>query len=510
MRFCDFAQKDPAALAVADADGTEWSRGKLFSLINRASRGLLNAGANPGDVLAIAAPSTAEAMAMYLAGTQIGLYVVPINCRLASDEIAYVLADSAARFVIADDACAQQVASALAGMTERPHLCIALGSTPGFRHVEDVIAGLSGEPLSSRVEGRAFNYTSATSGRPKGVKLPLETAAATLDHAIELRVRNGTEVEDNVYMCVSPLYHGASLQGASVAMHMGHALILAEGVDAESVLKLIERYRVTIAHFVPTMFVRLLKLANGVRNGYSTESLRQVVHTGAPCPVEVKRSMIDWWGPILWEVYAGAEGGGAIVNSLEWLRRPGTVGRAIPGSVIRIVDERGHEVPPGCVGRIYMTRYSGDKFEYAGDPSKTRAAYSGEFFTLGDVGYLDDDGYLFLRGREADTIISNGMNIYPAEVERVLALCPHVVDCAVYGIPNELAGEIVGAVIQLESGISGDRELTARILRSLAEKLAVSKLPRQVVYTSESLRGPTGKLARRILRERHSLATPRV
>jgi long-chain acyl-CoA synthetase len=240
------------------------------------------------------------------------------------------------------------------------------------------------------------------------------------------------------------------------------------------------------------------------RRAFDTASLRRVVHTGAPCAIEVKRRMIEWWGPILWEAYGGAEGGGTLVSSEEWLAHPGTVGKPITGSEIKIYGEHGEELPRGQMGLIYMTRYAGDRFEYKGDPEKTRASHRGAFFTLGDIGYLDDDGYLFLCDRQSDLIISFGMNIYPAEIERVLTLNANVADCAVFGIPDTLAGEVPMAVVQLRPGTIGDRQLTSELLSFLSDYLSPTKLPRRVAYTSERLRNDIGKLSRRSLQDRYA------
>jgi long-chain acyl-CoA synthetase len=249
--------------------------------------------------------------------------------------------------------------------------------------------------------------------------------------------------------------------------------------------------------------VRMLKLPEAVRRSYSTKSLKRVVHAAAPCPVEVKRQMIDWWGPIIWDTYGAAEGAGTIVSSAEWLRYPGTVGRPIPGSEIQIIGDDDQELPAGKVGTIYLTRYTGDPFAYRNDPDKTRACHRGRFFTAGDIGYVNEEGFLFICDRKIDMIISSGMNIYSAEVEQALVLHPAVADCAVFGVPDELLGEAVRAIVQPLPGIEGDAGLTRDLFTFLREHLSAVKLPKRIEYMTQLPRDPAGKLYKRTLRQAH-------
>jgi long-chain acyl-CoA synthetase len=264
---------------------------------------------------------------------------------------------------------------------------------------------------------------------------------------------------------------------------------------------LIDRYRVTMAYLVPAMFTRLLALSEAVRSRYSTASLRRVLHAGAMCPVEIKKRMIDWWGPVLVEAYGAAEGAGTVVGSADWLRYPGTVGRPLPGTRLRIVSDEGEDLPAGVAGTIYMTRFSGDRFEYLGDPEKTRAAQQGDFFTVGDVGYVNKEGFLFLCDRKIDMINLGGMKVYSAEIENVLAGDPHVADCAVFGIPDEVAGEAIVALIQPVAGAPPERECKAAIRQRLAEHLSAIKHPRYLELVPELPRDDTGKLKKRRVRE---------
>ncbi len=504
IRFSQFAARDPSAIAIIDADESPWSRAQLAALSNRVSRTLRRMELVEGDVLAIVAPNGAEFLAMYLAATQIGLRVVPVNWHLAPAEIAYILEDCRAKALFVHERSRQSVLDALSMSSWRPPVRLAHGDIPGFLRLEEAIGGADDSALTDPVVGRTLSYTSATTGRPKGVKLSIANASTALDQTIQRRIADGTELENHVFLCASMLYHGAPLEAAAVALHMGHTLIVVDRFAPEHLLRLIERYRVSLAYMIPSTFSRLLRLSKDVRSAYCMSSLRRVVHTGAPCPVEVKRQMIEWWGPVLWEVYAGAEGGGTMVGPKDWLEHPGTVGKALPGTRLKILGEDGEELPPGAIGTIYMTRYNGERFEYSGDSEKTRSAYHGDFFTLGDVGYLDDDGYLFICDRKADMIISYGMNIYSAEIERVLGAHPKVKDCAIVGAPHELAGEIVIAIVQLENGVEESPQLTSDILAFLADQLAVTKLPRRIVYTSAPLRNATGKISKKVLREQYA------
>jgi long-chain acyl-CoA synthetase len=281
---------------------------------------------------------------------------------------------------------------------------------------------------------------------------------------------------------------------------MGHTVVIMDKWTAEGMLELIDRYNVTTSHMVPTQFHRLLALPDEVRHRYDLRSLRHMIHAAAPCPVDTKHKMIDWWGPVIDEYYAASEGGGTIVTTEEWLKKPGTVGRPWPISEIAIFDDDGNRLGPGVVGTVYMAMQTGD-FEYHKDKEKTERNRIGKFFTVGDVGYLDDDGYLFLCDRKTDMIISGGANIYPAEIENVLLSHPKVVDAAVFGIPHEDWGEEVKAVVQPVDGVVGSDELAKEILEWCDGRLARFKTPKSVDFTDEMPRDPNGKLYKRKLRD---------
>ncbi len=502
LGFDYFARLDPGATAIIESGGRRCTRGELFGQVNRISRALRARGLQRGDALAIVVPNVLEYLTIYMAATQIGMYVVPINWHLSPSEVAYILKDSGSKALVVHERLASLIKATLAGTDRAPQVLVCIGETAGFTSLKDFMAGQDDSAIDDACVGRMLTYTSATTGTSKAISLPLEDAGTALERSIRFRIAVGVDPQmGHVHMCASMLYHAAPLEGSAVSLHMGHLLILVDRWDPEMLLRLIQEHRVTNTFMVPTMFVRLLKLPPQVRERYEVQSLSFVIHSAAPCPVETKRQMIEWWGPILWETYGAAEGAGTIVNSQDWLRYPGSVGKPIPGSKIRILNDAGEEQPCGTIGTVYLTRYTGDRFEYRGAPEKTRLAYRGDFFTAGDIGYLNEAGHLFICDRKIDMIITGGMNIYSAEIERILVQHPRVADCAVFGVPDELMGEVVNAVIQPLPNVAPDARLTADILKFMASHLSSIKVPRRVEYTSELPRDPNGKLYKHRLRE---------
>lgn len=351
--------------------------------------------------------------------------------------------------------------------------------------------------------GTPMLYTSGTTGRPKGVRRPLPG----LDpHEVNpagpafFGIFGIAPFDDHVHLCGSPLYHTAVLNFVNISIQLGHPAVLMDRWDPEEMLRLIERHRVTHTHMVPTQFHRLLALPARVRARYDVSSLRAAIHGAAPCPLETKRRMLEWWGPVVIEYYAATEGGGTVINAREWLAKPGSVGKPWPGSVVTVLDANGAELPPGEPGLIYL-RMGAATFEYHKDAAKTKAARVGDLFTLGDIGYLDEDGYLFLCDRKSDMIISGGVNIYPAEIEGELSCHPKVADVAVFGVPNPDWGEEIKAIVQPVDGVVGDAALTEELLHFAGGRLAKFKLPRSIEYRDELPRDPNGKLYKRKLRE---------
>ena len=384
---------------------------------------------------------------------------------------------------------------------------VSIGSAEGFRELRAFVAGAAGCDLDANLPmGRMLPYTSATTGMPKAVWRSLDGAPNATRKFVEWHLALGVALEEsNVHLCSAMLYHAAPLEGVRNALEMGHAAVLMESWDASAMLDAIDRFRVTTAFMVPTMFVRLLQLPAEERERRSMRSLRFVVHGGAPCPPDVKHRMLAWWGPVLWEAYGATEAQGTIVSSAEWLRRPGTVGRAIDGSRLTIMDDNGRELLPGEIGSVYIAPYTGERFEYLGDEPKTRACIRGDLVYVGDRGFVDPEGYLFLCGRESDLIISSGVNIYPAEIENALLAHPAVADCAVVGGADRLLGQTPRAIVQLRSDAVPNSELTRDLLAFLSARLAAMKLPRRIEYRDRVPRDANGKLLRRALQEEASV-----
>jgi len=505
--FRHFTSVDSDSPAIIEQDGKIWSRGALLELADGIARGLAIAGLAPGDVVAIVAPNCAEYLAAYLAGIAAGLYVVPVNWHLAAPEIDYLIANSRAKAIVAHAKLGERRLDTLRPHAARMKAAVSIGPAEGFREARAFAADAAEFKLDANSPmGRMLPYTSATTGLPKAVWRSLSGAPHAMRKFVEWHLALGVRLEhDNVHLCSAMLYHAAPLEGARNALEMGHTVVLTESRDVLDLLDAIERFRVTTTFMVPTTFARLLQLPGEQRERYCSRSLRFVVHGGAPCPPDVKRRMLAWWGPILWEAYGATEAQGTIASSDEWLRRPGTVGRAIAGSRLAILDHTGRELPPGEIGLVYLAPYTGERFEYLDDAPKTLACVRGDLVCVGDLGYVDAEGYLFLCGRETDLIISSGVNIYPAEIENALLAHPAIADCAVVASADQLLGQTPRAVVQLTTDAVPSVELTRDLLAFLTTRLAVMKLPRRIEYRDRVPRDANGKLLRRALREETSL-----
>ncbi len=505
LGFWNFAESDPSGIALVNPDETLVSREDLAAESNRVARGLRALGLETGDSVAVVLENGQTFIELYLACFQTGLYLVPINNHLAGPEISYIVENSEAKVFIGSSAFSGPVENAAKEMAVPESHRFAIGGLAGFHDYAEIKEGHSGARLEGeiRTAGAVMNYTSGTTGRPKGVRRPLAPldpdligAAFSAFH----QMFGVTPQNDNVHIVGSPLYHTAVLMFAGSSLHLGHTVVVMEKWLPEEMLRLIDTYKVTTSHMVPTQFHRMLLLPKDVREKYDCSSTRAMVHAAAPCPIPIKRQMLEWWGSSIWEYYAATEGGGTIVAPDQWLEKPGTVGAAWANAEIRIFDDEGNDLPPNESGTVYMRRGDAD-FEYYKDEGKTREARLGNYFTVGDIGYLDEDGFLFLNDRKNDMIISGGANIYPAEIESTLITHPKVGDVAVFGIPNEDWGEEVKAVIEPIEGVAPGDELTTEILAWAADKLAKYKTPRSIDYIAEMPRDPNGKLYKRKLRD---------
>ncbi len=495
----NIARQQPGHTAVVDPDGREIGYGEFAATADRYGRGLQELGLAAGDCLVVMLPNSIELVALYFAAIECGLYIVPINWHLTGPEVAYIVEDCEAKAFVGHEQFAAAASVAAASLPARARF--AVGAVDGFRPLVELEAD-GGRP-DQRTHGAPMVYTSGTTGRPKGVKRPLTGAdpdEVPLASSAFFGIFGIAPLDDNVHICGSPLYHTAVLNFVGISLQLGHKVVLMERFDAEEMLRLIDLHRVTHSHMVPTQFTRLLALPEDVRARYDVSSLRTMIHGAAPCPDEVKLAMLDWWGPVVIEYYAATEGGGASITATEWLTKRGSVGKAWPYSVIKVLDDDGNEVPTGQPGLVYM-RMGQSSFDYHKSAEKTRESRVGDLFTVGDIGYLDEDGYLFLCDRKSDMIISGGVNIYPAEIEGELVMHPAVADVAVFGIPDDQWGEAIKAVIQPAEGVVASAELTAQIQEFAAARLAKYKLPKVVEYMAELPRDDNGKLYKRKLRD---------
>jgi acyl-CoA synthetase (AMP-forming)/AMP-acid ligase II len=434
-----------------------------------------------------------------------GLYLTTINSYLTAEEVAYILDDSGARSVVVSPA---KAATTVAAMADARNVELALcvdGGSAGIESYEAAIAAQPATPLDEEPAGELMLYSSGTTGRPKGIQRPLRDASIRDGQLLGALLGGvfGFDAEC-VYLSPAPIYHSAPLGFCLGVQSIGGTVVMLERFDPIDALAAIERHRVTHSQWVPTMFTRMLKLPESDRARHDVSSLQIAVHAAAPCPVSVKQAMLDWWGPILWEYYAGTElNGFCLVGPDDWLAHPGTVGRPLIGD-LHILDEDGSELPAGEAGTIYFG--GGPAYEYHNDPGKTKEAQDPKghgWTTLGDVGYLDGDGWLYLTDRKAFMIISGGVNIYPQETEDVLTMHPKVADVAVIGVPNDEMGEEVKAIVQPMDWSATGEDLECELLAYCREHLASYKCPRTIDFEQELPRLPTGKLYKRLLRDRY-------
>ncbi|MGH9017240.1 MAG: acyl-CoA synthetase [Acidimicrobiales bacterium] len=496
------AHARPGTTAVImGGSGESLTYGELNARSNRTARLLRHRGLATGGHVAILMENSIDYLPVAWAAQRSGLYYTALNNHLRGAEVQYILDDCGATALFTSPAMADVVAGL--DLTRIPVRLAVGGEIPGFDDYTEAVAPFDPAPIADESEGREMLYSSGTTGQPKGVCKTLPATALGDPGAAPVQIAMGLAHAEAgpgaVYLSPAPLYHSAPLVYSMSMLRLGATVVVMENFDPAACLALIERHRVTHAQFVPTMFVRMLKLPASERSRYDLSSLAYAVHAAAPCPVDVKRQMLDWWGPIVHEYYAGTEDiGSTWITAQEWLAHPGSVGR--PLTPAHIVGPQGEELPPGQEGTVYFE--GGRPFEYHNDPDKTRAVTDAHGWrTLGDIGLLDEDGYLYLTDRQAHMIIAGGVNIYPQEAENVLAAHPAVVDVAVFGVPDPDMGQAVKAVVQAVDPSAAGPDLEAELLAYCREKLATYKCPRTVDFAPSLPRDPNGKLYKRLLRD---------
>jgi acyl-CoA synthetase (AMP-forming)/AMP-acid ligase II len=496
-------QPDKIAYQMAGS-GKAISYRQLDELSNQGAHLFRALGLKAGDHIAFLIENRLAFMEICWAAQRAGLYYTAISRYLTQDEIAYIVRDCGAKLVITSPKCADQIKGLVKGEPGEPTFFMLDEPHAGFRSWDKEAARQPTTPIADQVAGYDMLYSSGTTGRPKGIKRESENNPIEQPNPF-LRLLCADMCgmnSDSIYLSPAPLYHAAPLRFNMMAIILGGTSVIMESFDAEEFLKLVEKHKVTQSQLVPTMFVRMLKLPEEVRTRYDVSSIRGAIHAAAPCPIDVKAKMIEWWGPVLIEYYAGSEGNGVTVStSQQWLTHRGTVGRAVVGKV-KILDENDAEAPVGQIGTVYFA--DAPVFSYHNDPDKTKRAYNARgWSTLGDVGYLDDEGFLYLTDRKSYMIISGGVNIYPQETEDVLITHPEIADVAVFGVPNEEMGEEVKAVVQPHDMARAGKALEAELMVFCRKHLSPIKCPKSIDFEAELPRTPTGKLVKRHLRDRY-------
>ncbi|TDC87053.1 AMP-binding protein [Actinomadura sp. 7K507] len=493
------AEHFPGRPAILDCPaGESLTFAQLAGRAHRAVHALRGLGVGHGDVVGMALPNDLDILVWQLAAAEAGWRYVTLNPRSPAAEVAAIAEHAAMKALIVHT---EHVGRAGAVTTVPVRISVG-GHIDGFTPQEDALHGHPDSTPPDRTAGTPLVYTSGTTGKPKGIwrEMPDATPEAMADamkafaHAFRFTPLEGA------HLVSAGMFHGGCQGFYLAALHVGQPLVIMGAFDAEETLRLIQHHRITTGYMVPTQFTRLIRLPDHVRAGYDVSSLESIVHSAAPCPRELKQRMLDWWGPVIWETYGGTEGAATIAKPHHWLARPGTVGRPIRGMAIKIVGDGGDELQPGQVGTVYL---DGGRpgFSYHRDPEQTAEVFRGTAFTLGDAGYVDEDGFLFIVDRIKDMIITGGVNVYPAEVEAVLAAHPAVLDSAVVGAPDPEWGEQVRAFVQPMPGHEPSEELAAELIAYCREWLASQKCPRAIEFRQELPRTETGKLYKRLLRD---------
>jgi long-chain acyl-CoA synthetase len=494
----------PAFVMAQTGEATTYA--ELEARSNRLAHFLRSRGCKRLDHYAIFMENNARYVECCTVGERAGLYYTCINSYLTADEVAYIVNNSESKVLIFSQ---EKRAVATGALQQCPKIEVALvvdgpGEGANVLNLDEATSGFPATPIPDEALGIAMLYSSGTTGRPKGIIRPLQDVPPSqqlglFDFIVKLwRYREGL-----IYLSPAPLYHSAPQAAVNLTIRLGGTAIIMERFDPEQYLRLVEKYRPTHSQLVPTMFSRMLKLPEEVRKKYDVSSLEIAIHAAAPCPVQVKEQMIEWWGPIIEEYYGATEGlGFTACDTPEWLAHRGTVGKVLLGE-LHVLDDNMKPTPKGTPGTLWFKTAS--EFSYFNDPAKTAEARSpdGSMSTVGDVGYIDDDGFLYLTDRATFTIISGGVNIYPQECENLLITHPKVADAAVFGVPNEDLGEEVKAVVQPMPGVVPGPEFAAELIEFCSKHLSRQKVPRSVDFEAELPRLPTGKLYKRLLRDRY-------
>ncbi len=499
------AEDQPEAMAVlASPQGTR-TYAQLVANANQIVHTFRSLGLTQGSVVAAMLPNGVDIIEISLACQQAGWLLTPLNTALTPAEVDAIIQHSGAALLVVHEKFSSLITESKGEhATSRPVIrTVAIGEIAGVESLELLRSSQPTNTPENRSSGALFPYSSGTTGKPKGIRRAASTKdpsaegniAALFGRAFDFRPFEGP------HLVTTAMYHVGSHVYYMGALHVGHALIVCDKFDPQDTLLLIDKHAVTTAYMVPTQFVRLLRLPAETRAKYNVSSLHSIVHSAAPCPRDVKEKMMAWWGPVIWETYGGTEGAATIAKPQRWLEKPGTVGRAVRGVEVVILNEDGQELPSGEIGQIYMQTEGG--FNYHDDADGTKQAFRGKRFTIGDVGYLDADGYLFISDRIKDMVITGGVNVYPAEIEGVLHAHPAVDDVAVIGVPDAEWGESIKAIVQLAPGFLPGPEVQDELIEFCRNRLASFKCPRTVDFRDELPRTDAGKLYKRRLRDEY-------
>ncbi len=505
LGFWWIAADHPDLTAIIDSPDGPLTYGQLAGNVHQLVHLFRSVGGDAGTAIGVLLDNGNTIIECSLACHEGGNHFIPLNVHLTEIELAMILEHSQARVLVIEERFTHlldKIDTAALKLT-----VFVKGLSFGFRSLAEARSTHLTTAPEKRQPGGLFAYTSGTTGKPKGIRRPIPSGDVDTianDGALFSRAFDFTPFEGPMLVSTG-MFHGGSHSFYMGGLHAGHSLIIMDKFEPEQTLRLIEKYRVRTGYMVPTQFHRLLQLPKEIRERYDLTSLHAIVHSAAPCPRPIKEQMMAWWGPVIWETYGGMEGAATIAKPYRWLEKPGTVGRAIRGMQLSILDDDGRELQAGEVGHIYLE--NGVGFSYHNDPDQTDSAYKGRRFSLGDIGYLDADGYLFISDRAKDMIITGGTNVYPAEIEAVLLTHPKISDVGVIGIPDPEWGESIVAIVQLKSGFTASEGLNAELLQFCKQHLASYKCPRRWDYRTELPRTEAGKLYKRKIRDEYLIAT---